>query len=342
MAVLSVSLIIVSGLACNRPANTEKNDRVVRAEAISQTAAEGKVEALPGFEVEIGSEIDGRIVEMTVEEGSVVRKGDLLAKIESRELQAKLKEAEAALSGAKAKLQEVVSGSRQEEIRAAAAELSSAIASAEFERGNLPRYRNLYNKGIIAKEGLDEKEMQRKTAEERVKKASENLLLLEKGPKPETVKLYTDAVVQADASAEYFRRLVEKASITAPISGKVVRKYVNRGEMVNKDFQPLILAVADIEKIRINAEVDETDIGKIKLGDPAEVSCYAYPGRVFRGVVQEIADYAGARKVKPNNPVRNLDMKIIQVKIALTDKTPLKTGMTVDVKITPKDRASGQ
>lgn len=103
--------------------------------------------------------------------------------------------------------------------------------------------------------------------------------------------------------------------------------------MVLKEVQPFIVAVADVEKIRVNAEVDETDIGKLKTGNHVEITTYAYPGKVFKGVVKEIADYAGFRSVTPNNPAKNRDMKIVQVKIELSEKTPLKLGMTVDVKI---------
>jgi len=65
----------------------------------------------------------------------------------------------------------------------------------------------------------------------------------------------------------------------APIAGKVIRKYLQKGEMRNKEYQPYFAAIADVEKARINAEVD------------------AYPGRTYKGIVGEVYDYAGARKL---------------------------------------------
>lgn len=156
---------------------------------------------------------------------------------------------------------------------------------------------------------------------------------MEKGPKQETLKLHEDAVAQAEATVEYYKKLLEKTIIKSPISGKVIRKYLEGGEAVTPG--PPILAVADVEKIRINTEVDETDVGRIKIGDPAEVTSDAYPGKTFKGEIQEISDYVGPRKVKPNNPAKNLDMKVIHVKILLKEKTPFKLGMTVDVRIIP-------
>lgn len=298
-----------------------------------QVAAEGKVESLPGYEVEVGSELEGKIADIFVEEGSTVKKGAIIAQMENREIKAKLREAEAALSAAKAKLREVESGAREEEIKAAEAELARTVAADDFEKASIARHRELQKKGIISREDLEAKEMSLKTSSANARKASENKALLEKGPKPETIQFYAESVRQAGSAADYVRRILDKTAIIAPISGKVVRKYLQRGEMVSKDVQPNILAVADVDKIRINAEVDETDIGKVKVGDQAEITCYAYPGKVFGGVVREISDYAGIRKFKPNNPARNTDMKIVQVKIALSEKTELINGMTVDVKI---------
>ena len=99
---------------------------------------------------------------------------------------------------------------------------------------------------------------------------------------------------QAEAAVEYYKRLLDKAVIKAPISGKVIRKYAQEGELVNlSSAETLLAAIADVEKVRVNAEVDETDIGKIKFGDPVDVTSDAYTGKVFKGGIEEIADYVG-------------------------------------------------
>jgi multidrug resistance efflux pump len=312
---------------------TKKEAAAQESLSLQYVAAEGKIEAVPGFEVEVGSEIEGKIAEILVNEGSLVRKGDLIARIENREIQAKLNEAVAALEVSKSRLLETSSGSRQEEIRKAAAALESAVADREIAAKELERHEQLFTKGLIAKSLLDEKERLFRVSAARVKEAEEEKILRDKGAKQETIKVLEDSVIQAEAAAAYLKAILDKTYITAPISGKIIRKYLNSGEMTSKDVQPYLVAVADIEKIRINAEVDETDIGRVSLGNRVEVTTYAFPKTIFRGFVREISDYAGARKVIPNNPAKNRDMKIIQVRIELTEKTPLKLGMTVDVKI---------
>ena len=307
--------------------------------SVRYVAAEGKVEAMPGCEVEVGSEIDGRIAEIAVEEGSYVGKGEIIVRLENGDIQARLKEARAELAVSRAKLKEVASGAREEEIRSADAVLEDALAEMQYNKTSLERYRELFKKGAVSRQLLDEKETSAKTSAARVKKASEEKRLLEKGPRPETLRLHEDAVRQAEAAVEYYSRLLDKTYIAAPITGKVIRKYVQKGEMVNKDVQPYVVAIADVDKLRINAEVDETDIGRMRIGDPVEVTSYAFQGKIFKGVVREISDYAGVRKVRPNNPARNLDMKIVQVKIDFKEKTPFRLGMTVDVKIKPSIRS---
>ncbi|MBI5199842.1 MAG: efflux RND transporter periplasmic adaptor subunit [Nitrospirae bacterium] len=205
----------------------------------------------------------------------------------------------------------------------------------EFAMNDLKRYEQLFKNGVVTKEAIEEKERGLKVAKAMVKEAEEEKRLLVKGPKQETLRLHEDTVRQAEAVVKYYKRVLEKTIITAPISGKVIHKYLEKGEIINKET-PLV-AVADMERIRINAEVDETDIGRIQIGDSVEVTSDTYPGRIFKGEVQEISDYVGVRKIRPNNPAKNLDMKVIQVKIKLREKPPFKLGMTIDIRIMPKE-----
>ena len=301
---------------------------------VRYVSAEGKVEALPGAEVEVGSEITGRIERFFVKEGDLVKKGGLIAILENRDIKAKLREAETEAAVARARLKETASGAREEEIRRAGASLDGAVADMHLTSAELERYERLHRQGMVSQAELDQKQSAYKIALSRVKEAEEAKTLLEKGPKQETLKVNEVMIKQAEATVEYYKRLLDKTIIKAPISGKVIRKYAQEGELVNlSSAETLLAAIADIEKVRINAEVDETDIGKIKIGDPVDVTSDAYTGKVFKGEIEEIADYVGIRNIRPNNPAKNMDMKVVQVKIELKEKTPLRLGMTVDVRI---------
>jgi multidrug resistance efflux pump len=296
-------------------------------------AAQGKVETLPGRHVAVSSEIAARIARSFVQEGDRIEQGTLLARLESGDIEAKLKEAETDLAVAEARRVEIAAGSRGEEIARAAARLEAALSERTLAEASLARSRKLYEEGMITKASLDEKETALQTASARVREADEERRLLEAGPRPETLALQEEMVRRAEATIEYYRELLRKTALRAPISGKVIRKYLEEGEMADPEKGP-VLTIADPEQIRVNAEVDETDIGKIAVGDPAEITSDAYPGMVFKGRIEEISDEVGAREVRPNNPAVNLGIKVIQVKVAFSEKTPFKIGMTVDVKMT--------
>jgi len=296
--------------------------------------AEGKVEVMPGFEVEVGSELEGRLIEFPKDEGSSIKKGDLIAKIDDKELLARLKEQEAELSLAKARLKEAESGARAEEIRRAEAVLSAVSVQLDYAKLELERYSELYKGNAIGKAALDEKEKAFNIAREKVKEAEEEKKLLERGAKEETLEFHREAVKRVEATVDYYKTLLEKAFISSPISGKVIHKYLQRGEMVSKGVS--LVAIADLSKIWINAEADETDVGKIKVSTPVEIRSDAYPERVFEGWVERVSDTIGGRKIRPNDSAKNLDMKVIQVKIGLKEKGLFKPGQSVDVRIKAK------
>lgn len=332
--IIIVVILLIGGYIISKPSKEMAHEPDKEIVSKRYVAAEGKVEAMSGLDIDVGSELIARLEQVFFKEGDFVKKGDVIVRLDSRDIQAKLKEAEGEFIVTKAKLKEVVSGSREEEIKKAIASLEAAAADMDLAKTNLERHEQLYKEGVIPKSILDEKEKIFKVAKARVKEAEEEKRLLEKGPKQETIKVYEDTASRANATVEYYKRLLEKTVIKSPISGNVINKYLEEGETVIPE-KP-ILTIADVENIRINAEVDETDLGRIKIGDSVNVTSDAYPGKDFKGEVQEISDYVGIRNIKPNNPAKNIDMKVIQVKITLKEKTPFKIGMTVDVRIMPK------
>ncbi len=301
---------------------------------LAYVAAEGKVEAMPGFDVDVGtSELNGRIARILVKEGEPVRKGQTVAVLENEDLQAQVTQGEKELTVARARLVELESGARKEEILQADARLKGATARLDEARNQYQRNLDLRRKQLISQASVDAAEAAFKAAQAEVDEAAQHKKLLQNGPKGETVQLYRDQVKLAEASLDYNRKRLDKTIIRSPIDGTVIERYLDEGEGVTPEIP--ILAIADLNRLWVNVEVDETDIGRVHLGDTAQVSSNGYPGQLFAGTVRQIADYAGARKIRPSNPTVNLGLKVVQVKIALDARTPLRLGMTVDVKIVP-------
>ena len=298
-------------------------------------AAEGTVEAVRGHEAEVGSQLTGRIARFLVNEGDRVTSGQVIAILDNADTRARLDEARGDLAAVRAKLREIAAGSREEEIEQAAAVLAAHQAELELAKAELERHQRLGAEGIVSASNLSEKEKAYRVSVARVAQAEEQQRLLKKGARRETLELHESLVEKASATVALYERLLDKSSVRTPISGKVIHKNLQEGEVVYAEAPVPLIVVADVDNTWINAEVDETDIGRVVLGSSVEVTSDAYPGRVFRGRIAEIAEYVGARKIRPNEPAKNLDVKVVQVKVTLQDKNPFLLGMGVDVRIYP-------
>lgn len=136
----------------------------------------------------------------------------------------------------------------------------------------------------------------------------------------------------ASASAEVRRleALVEKNVITAPIDGVVITKHVHAGETV--DAGASLVTIANLAKTRVEAEIDEFDVARVRLGAPVEVSAEGFP-RAWRGTVEEIPDAVVNRRIKPQDPSKPIDTRVLLVKVAFDEATPLKLGQRVEIRV---------
>jgi multidrug resistance efflux pump len=133
------------------------------------------------------------------------------------------------------------------------------------------------------------------------------------------------------AEVSRYEVLIGKTRILAPISGKVIARHVDAGETV-KVGDP-IATLADVQRLRIEGEADEADAGAIMLGASVLITADGYPGKTWKGRVEEIADSVTPRRLKPQDPGRPSDTRILTVKVAFVEPTPLKLGTTVDLRI---------
>lgn len=138
----------------------------------------------------------------------------------------------------------------------------------------------------------------------------------------------------AQASASRIQAVLAKTRIVSPISGVVILRSVQPGEHLEAG-EPLV-TVADLDRIRVEAEVDEFDAGRVALGAPVQVTAEGYTGKSWPARIEEIPDAVVSRRLKPQDPGRPSDTRVLLVKIALDGKTPLKLGQRVEVEISPE------
>jgi HlyD family secretion protein len=135
----------------------------------------------------------------------------------------------------------------------------------------------------------------------------------------------------AVATAQRLATLVGKTRIVAPIDGTIIARFRDPGETLAPGAE--LLTIADLDKTRIEAEVDEYDAGRIALGAPVTFAAEGYGGATWTGKVEEIPDAVTSRRLKPQDPARPTDTRVLLVKIALDAPIPVKLGQRVEVEI---------
>lgn len=144
-----------------------------------------------------------------------------------------------------------------------------------------------------------------------------------------------DAVFARGENAHAAVRRLEaqraKARVFAPISGVVLVRNVQPGEHV--EAGEALVTVADLTRVRIEAEVDEFDAGRVRLGAPVRIEAEGYGETSWKGTVEEIPDVVVGRRQKPLDPGKPSDTRVLLVKIAFDEATPLKLGQRVEVRI---------
>ena len=135
----------------------------------------------------------------------------------------------------------------------------------------------------------------------------------------------------AIASRDRLDALIAKTRITAPIDGVVTARHVQPGEIAEPGTA--VVTIADLNRLRIEAEVDEFDTARVALGSPVTITAEGYGPTKWRGTVEEIPDSVVSRRTRPADPGRPIDARVLPVKIALTEPTPLKLGQRIDVEI---------
>lgn len=275
-----------------------------------------------GTIVTVSAKIPGRIAEVLVKEGDQVQMGQAVARIETREIMAQKSQAEAALTAAKAKYEETTAGSRVQEIDQARAAMEQARASMDNAAKNYARMEKLYGDHAISASQLDSADTVYVTAKEAYNGAVEKLNLTLAGSREETVRAAAAQVKQAEAALEAALATVDNTTIVSPVTGSVALKTVNPGEVVAAGQQ--LFTIANLQDVWVSARIEETKIGKIKVGQQVEYTVDGYPGRTFTGTVFEIG--SAANSVFALIPTENSSGNFTKV----TQRIPVKISLPAD------------
>ena len=250
-AVICIVLILIVILAKGLGKSAKYETRPVEKRTITQVVeASGTINPVNTFSV--GSTVSGLVTAVYADYNSPVKKGQLLAAIDSRTLQESVNQSAAAIASAQANLRDMQS-------------------NADMDFKTLKRYRTLYKRNFIPKSELDQAESNYISSQAKVKSAKEEVYRAQSQYKSAKINLS-------------FTRII------SPVDGVVISKQIEEGQPVAASFQaPEHFVIAkDLKKMQIEVNVSEADICNVKEGQEAEFTLDGYPDTTFKGVVRQV------------------------------------------------------
>lgn len=331
-------LIAATGLVVFSKANVDGKAKAVPvapvAAAPRQVVAAGVVEPV-SEEVKIGSEIDGKLKAVLVKEGSRVSRGQVIAVLENGDAAARVELAKAGLAEREAALARLLNGSRLEERREARAGIREAEAVLETARAERARREMLLEKGAISRTEFDIVDREYRVAQARLEAARERSAFVDADARQDERMRAEAEVLSARARIREAEAFLEKTLIRSPLNGVVLRRYLQSGESVSTSVNTPIVALGDTSRLRVRADVDETDVARIALGQTAYVRADAFGDRKFAGKIVEIGQTLGRKNVRTDAPTERVDTKILETLIELNAGETLPVGLRVDAYVEP-------
>ena len=305
----------------------EQHEASVQAPRTGVTA-KGLVES--GEEIVLSSQVKGQIRRMLITAGSQVAKGQLLVEFVDDKAAAQLQQARAAMASAQSRLQELSAGYRNEDVAMAQSSQQRAEAVYREARDDFDRQQRLLSKEAAAAVEVTQAERRLKVAESDLRESEANLQKYRRGVRSEEIDQARAARDRAAAEVQYWQEMVKDYRVLAPITGLVTERMRESGE--STEVNTPLLKLINPNLMRIRAELDETEIGKVTVGQQAEVTADTYPGRVFQASVTKVLPTVKRKSQKSFDPAASFDINTQEVHLGLKDFSDLKNGMTVTVR----------
>lgn len=284
----------------------------------------GEVDA---SEYRVSNMVPGHIDSLYVSEGDHVRKGDTLAHIASKQVDAKMMQATSVRSAASAQSMKAQHGARDQQVQMAYQVWQKAQAAEEVYRKSYERVKGLYEKGVVSAQKFDEVDAKYKVAQADCAAAEQQYLMAKEGARSEDISAAAALVGQASGAVAEVQSYLDASYLIAPCDGEVVEIFAKLGDLIGTGSP--VMSVLDMDDTWMYFAVREDLLKEINTGATVQVRIPAlgeqtYPCTVRK--VQAMASYATWRATKTNGQydVKSFDVKVVpQARI-----DGLKPGMT--------------
>lgn|SRR5574340_184075 len=288
-------------------------------------------------DAEVSFKIQGRVEERMVSEGETVRAGQIVARLDTGELAQEVALRKAEVWAASAALAELETGSRPEEIAQAEAVVRRSRAEVERALADFRRLKRLHEQDNVSVQDYDAAKTAVDVTEAKLREAQEQLRLVKKGPRIEKIERSRAQLRQAQEALALAETRLSYATLASPLTGVVLSHNIEPGEFVAAGTP--IVTVGDLEHVWLRAYVDETDLGRVKVGQAARVTTDTFPGKGYEGRVTFIASQA---EFTPKSVQTEKERVKLVYRIKITIANPhmeLKAGMPADARLLLSDHA---
>lgn len=290
---------------------------------------QGEIEAKT---VNVSSKIPGRITRLAVEKGQFVKKGDVLAELDTPELSAKQEQVLAKIDAASAVQQKVYNGSRQEAVLAAKSKMEEAKAGYEISKKTDFRLQNLYKEGVISAQKADESKAKLQASYNLYLAAKSAYEMLANGNRYEDKEVARASVNQAKGALKEIDSYLKENKLIAPIDGEVSEISAEEGELAGTGYP--IVVLNDSSKMWATFNVRETLLSKLKQGSEIKADIPALELKNVKMKISLIAVRGNYATYKATRAKGEYDIKTFEVRAVPVEKIDgLKPGMSVILKM---------
>jgi len=311
--------------------------------ATRRTGNDGNTVAVSGTievtDVEVSFKIPGRVRERLIDEGELVKAGQIVARLDDDDLRLEVAQRERDMEVLAANLRELETGFRKEDIARADAAVTRVKADAERFKADFARQETLFQREVISRRDFDVAKAAYESSRAALREVVAQQELMHRGPRREQIDAARARLGQSREALELARTRLGYTTLSSPMAGLVLAKHVEPGEQVAAGTP--IVSVGDMANTWMRAYIAETDLGRVKVGQKARVRSDTWPDRRYEGTITFISPEA---EFTPKSVQTEKERVKLVYRIKITIPNPameLKPGMPVDAEIATGGRESG-
>ena len=318
--ILMVALIAAGAYFYPRITNKAKPEK--------QLTFSGNIEA---HESLVSFKIQGRIIDLPVEEGQWVEQGALLARLDDADYRQKVRIDEANVNVHESNLALTLAGTREQEVKASQQTMFDAQADLQQKKLDYDRAQNLFSKEEVSAQDRDRADTALKRAEATFQAAQQRYNQAVEGSRKEDIAIARANLAEANANLGLSRVNLSYTILRAPSAGVITVRQAELGEVVIPGTP--VVTLADLDHIWLRAYIAETDLGRIRWGQEATITTDTYPGKQYRGRVSFISSSA---EFTPKSVQTYKERVTLVYRIKIDVENPnheLKPGMPADAHV---------